>query len=213
MYNVNNLKNINSGKTLSIQDVKLGGHVCSIYRQSLQLYGSLAGFFNAGIRAGQKCAYVTDEYSIDQVRSGLQKCGVDVNKIQILNSNQVYLIDGKFDPQKTTQNLIQLQKTALDEGYSGLRVSGDATWSLHDTSNLEKLLQYERDINKALQGTKIMAMCQYHEQKFNSQVLKSILQVHRHIQIYKGLYQNKFFDTANQELDYKQMVDEIISEQ
>ena len=74
-------------------------------------------------------------------------------------------------------------------------------------------MQYERDINKALQGTKIMAMCQYHEQKFNSQVLKSILQVHRHIQIYKGLYQNKFFDTANQELDYKQMVDEIISEQ
>jgi hypothetical protein len=133
----------------TIEGIKLGDHVCSIYKNEEEQFAPLAIFIKKGLDNNEKCIYIVDENSKDHVVAETEKRGIDIKKyiesgqFVILTKKETYLKEGYFDPDGMIKLLKDTEKQALDNGYSGLRVTGEMTWVLEGMSGSDKLIEYE----------------------------------------------------------------------
>ncbi|NQU99456.1 MAG: MEDS domain-containing protein [Parcubacteria group bacterium] len=182
-----------------IEGIALGDHVCSIYKNKEEQFSTVVPFIKKGLDNHQKCAYIVDENSKEEVIAELDKRGIDskkyikTNQLLLLTKRETYLKDGFFDPDKMIVLLKKTEKSALEEGYSGLRVTGEMTWVLEGVSGSEKLIEYEAKLNDFFPDSKSTAICQYNENKFKPEILVEVIHTHPFLIIYGNLYENKFY--------------------
>ncbi len=91
------------------------------------------------------------------------------------------------------ETLKDAQEKALKEGYSGLRVTGEMSWSLKKIKGKRKLIEYEAKLNNFFLNSKSTALCQYHENSFNRKILVEVIHTHPLIGFFGKLYQNKYY--------------------
>ena len=79
--------------------------------------------------------------------------------IEILHAREWYLKDGIFDMERVTRAWNDKLSRALDRGYAGLRVSGDAGWL--QRKDWSSLCHYEKVINDNVvdQNTTVLCTC------------------------------------------------------
>jgi len=189
----------NKPQTKMIKDVELGDHLCSIYKNKEEQFSAVIPFIKKGLDSHQKCIYIVDENSKEEVIAELDKGGIDskkyieANQFSLLTKRETYLKDGFFDPDKMIALLKETEKNALAEGYSGLRVTGEMTWVLEGIPGSEKLIEYEAKLNDFFPNSKSTAICQYNENKFKPEILVEVIHTHPFLAIYGNLYENKFY--------------------
>jgi DNA-binding CsgD family transcriptional regulator len=147
-------------------DVAWGTHACLFYETGQDLLDVLAPYVAAGLEAGEACVCLASEpLSETDVRSALRQRvpALDdheaTGRLDIRPGREWYLHDGKFDPERIVRSWHDKLQRALDRGYEGLRICGNA-FRLESETGFT-FSDYERELHKALQGRAMIALCGY----------------------------------------------------
>jgi len=182
-----------------VVEKKLGLHICSIYQNQEQQFLELLLFFKTGLENNHKCIYIIDDNTKEEVTAIFEKAGINLKKyielgqFLFLTKKETYLKDGYFDPNKMIALLKSVEDTAIKEGYAGVRVTGEMTWLLDNLDDSKKLIEYESKLNDFFPRSSSSAICQYNENKFNSELLVDVIRTHPQLVIYGVAYENKYF--------------------
>lgn len=151
----------------NIAVVPFGLHACHFYDGAADLEDLLVKYFAAGLRNRERCFWVTAEpLNAARARSALQGAGFDVaaeehNGALVIKDYAEWYVDAaglKKGADLLTQWLAE-EERALALGFTGLRLTGNVTF-LADASWPE-FMDYEKAIDDALSGRRIMALCTY----------------------------------------------------
>jgi PAS domain S-box-containing protein len=218
-------KDVNLTKIL--QTLKPHDHLCLIYESPEEWRAAAVPFIAVGLKRGEKCLYIADTSTADEIRKYLAEEGIDVasaeksGQLSILNQAEAYTIEGSFDPDSMIALLVEETEKAIAEGYPALRVTGEMTWVLRDYPGSEKLLEYEAKLNRDFfPYHPCLAICQYDRWKFDPEVIKGVVMTHpllvRGNHIYHNFYYippEEFLDQRHAELEVQHWLNNLEREQ
>ena len=109
-----------------------GDHVCWTYRSDDEHRRVLSEYFSEGASAGDKLVYVASGRQQARLLEHLSDAGerphvlIRQGQLTLANIYDAYVRHGRFDPSERLQQYEAEVKQALTEGFSGLRVAGEA---------------------------------------------------------------------------------------
>src|ERR1700733_4976531 len=122
-----------------------GDHACLLYETSDDQLAAMVPFFKDGLARNERCLYVADDRTVDEVKAYLSEAGIDVSseigagRLDGLNKGQTYLKDGAFDPDAMIAFLGNTLDETMADGFAGLRGAGEMTWALGSEKGCEGL--------------------------------------------------------------------------
>ncbi|QUH25026.1 MEDS domain-containing protein [Serpentinicella alkaliphila] len=156
-----------------------GDHICLFYA-TIEDYKYVAiNYIIDGLINNNKVVCVVHEYPKDLLIQDLIYKNIDANKfinvgqLEIFSINDKYLGENGF----VISNWHEKQQSAINEGYKGIRVMGEAIFALHEDYGLDKLMEYELKCN-SIDRDKQVAMCIYNKKEFPEYVLEDM--AHKH---------------------------------
>ncbi len=182
-----------------LSSLKPHDHLCLIYESYEEWAETIVPFILSGIERGEKCIYVIDTSTAQQVKTIFQQAGLDVaaaenrGQLIIVHERDTYTRHGFFDPDLMIEQLISETEGALKQGYPALRVAGEMSWALRGHAGSEKLLEYEAKLNSEFfPHYPCVAICQYDRWKFDPEIIKGVMLTHpiliRGGQVYRNFY-------------------------
>jgi PAS domain S-box-containing protein/putative nucleotidyltransferase with HDIG domain len=183
----------------SYYKIELGDHLCSIYNDFEVQISFIVPYMDIGLQKNHKCIYITDENSIESITNAFRLKGTNLSaylgkgQFVFFTSNDTYLKDGYLDPDRMISFLKAMEKTALKEGFGGIRVTGETTWILSKLPGTERFMEYENKLNEFFPGSRATAICQYSESKFDKKILIEVIKAHPKVGINGLFYNNKFY--------------------
>ncbi len=168
----------------TLDNLAYGSHLCCIYEVPGQQFSALIPFLRGGLQQRDKCVYLLDENTREELFRVLTRVGIPVMEAQrsgallVDTSEKTYYLDGSFNPDRMFGYWSGLYEAALREGFRGMRASGEMTWILKKQAGWEKHLEYEAKLNLKLPQMRAMAICQYNRSKFSTEALLNILATH-----------------------------------
>ena len=126
----------------------------SLVRAARDLLDLLVPYYAAGLEDHEYCLVVTSEplpwqaflHRMSQHSPGFMG-HVQQGNIAIVSYTTWYLTEGTFDPRALTQKSAATLAHALQQGDTGVRLSGDGSWI--DQHTWSAFLAYERDLDDA----------------------------------------------------------------
>lgn len=197
-----------------IQNLEYGRHFCILYESSHQRIRATVPFFREGFENGDHCLYIVHDRPIPEVESEFQEAGMDVpyqkdrGALSFHHARDAFLEKDQFlidDILKYVED--RIRKTE-DDGFSGLRSTGDMTWFLDTDVSPENVVEYEARLNKLIQGEPVLLLCQYQIDKFPADLIQNVLSTHPIAVVEDQVCSNPFYeppellleDTRGQEL-------------
>ncbi len=183
----------------SIESLGLGDHVCLIYQTKDEHRQFLQSFLIDGIRRNEKIIYLNSSTSVDTVLNYLREAEEDVDsllekaQLRIISAQSVYLRKDAFDPGKMMTFIKIRTEQALDEGFSGLRITSDMGWVLKGKPGSLRLIEYEAKLSKHIKREKCLIMCQYNRCYFNSPLLLYAIATHPVVAVGTKISENPFY--------------------
>jgi PAS domain-containing protein len=202
--------------TRMLETLKPHDHLCLIYESQEEWRAAVVPFISIGLKHGEKCIYVVDTSTADEIRKHLAELGVDVasaeksGQLSILHETEAYTREGSFDPDRMIALLISETEKAIAEGYPALRVTGEMTWVLHGQPGSERLLEYEAKLNRDLfPKYPCLAICQYDRWKFDPEVIKGVIMTHPLLVRDDRIYRNFYYIEPEEFLNQKRAEREV----
>jgi PAS domain S-box-containing protein/putative nucleotidyltransferase with HDIG domain len=182
------------------EELRHHAHACLLYETEGQWYDTIIPFLNNGLKNGEKCLYIAHAHKAEDICGYLEKMKVDCKRIidrgQILflDKGQSYVREGFFDPENTIEFLRFETQKALDQGYSGLRASGEMSWVLEYGGSLDRLIEYEDLLNSEFfPSNQCVAICQYDMRLFNLSIIRGAIETHPLVVSNDGLFDNFYY--------------------
>jgi DNA-binding CsgD family transcriptional regulator len=149
-----------------VPEVAWGKHIAIFFGTADDLLEIIGGYFNAGLAGNEKCLWVTsDPLTVDQALAGLSEYIPDLNKqysrgaVEVLAGEGWYLTDGTLDAERVKRAWLDSADQALQRGFDGLRVVGNAFWL--NNNYWESFSDYECDLSSYIRGTRMIILCTY----------------------------------------------------
>ncbi len=160
-------------------------HACLIF-EVLAYYRDLASrFILDGLAGNEKCVMAVDTYTPQMVREDLAAVGVDFEsaveqgRLTLMEVRSAYADQGGFEPNATIDIWKEETEKAISQGYTALRVVGEATFSLGGDDKADKLIYYENIINHVLfNAYPFKSLCVYERRLYSSKVIKAAICAH-----------------------------------
>jgi PAS domain S-box-containing protein len=175
-------------------------HLCLIYESQEEWRAAAVPFISIGLKRGEKCIYVVDTSTADEIRTYLSEEGIDVaateksGQLSILHESEAYTREGSFDPDRMIALIISETEKAVAEGYPALRATAEMTWMLHGYPGSEKLLEYEAKLNRDFfPKYPCLAICQYDRWKFDPEIIKGVVMTHPLLIKGNRVYRNFYY--------------------
>jgi signal transduction histidine kinase len=201
---------VNSQFTQEIERPKPHEHFCHIYDTAEEWSAAVSTFLITGLRQGDKCYYIVDTHTADQVRVLLHEQGVDVTtaeasgQLDILHETDTYTRDGFFDPDQMIAFLVTTIGKTIAEGYNALRSAGEMSWVLHGHPGSNRFVEYEAKLNRdVFPNYPITGLCQYEWQRFGLPLLLDVICTHPAIMVGTTAYDNPYYIPAAEFLNRK----------
>jgi len=177
------LKNRKSG--IEILDViPWGTHLCLFYEKKEDLFEILIPYFKAGLENNEYCIWVTSEpLNQKDVEIGISKAIPNFEQylkrkqVEIIPYFDFYFKNNEFDLQRVLYEWIEKLKYALNEGYDGLRVTGNTAWL--EKKDWKSFTDYEAEINSVIPFHKMIAICTYALEKCGPFELLDVINNHQ----------------------------------
>jgi len=161
-----------------------GSHFCQFYDSQRDLADALVPYFLAGIRGNAQCVWVTaDPLRAHQARDlfrtavphidALERSG----QLEIIDYQDWYLKTGGLKTETLHQMWIERQAIALQNGYSGLRASGNT--SFLEVCDWKSFADYEARLTGAFRGHRIVGLCAYSLGRCNSDSVIDVVRSHQ----------------------------------
>jgi signal transduction histidine kinase/ActR/RegA family two-component response regulator len=180
--------------------LRQGDHLCLIYDRAAERMAALIPFLKRGLAARERCLYLADDITTDLAEQALASEGIDVDRerergaLVLLTRRDGFLRDGRFDPGAMTDLLRQAEQEALDDGFAGLRVASEMSWCLGHAPGSERFLEYEALLNRFLDGSRSVGLCQYDRSRFTPGVVFDILHTHPFAILGEDVCPNVFYE-------------------
>lgn len=181
----------------AIRNLQPHDHLCLIYDTPEEWRTIILPFLVFGLERNEKCMYLADAHTADQVRGQLQEAGVDVaareasGQLVIRPATEVYTVEGHFSPDRMIASLIAETERAIAEGYSALRITGEMSWVLRTGHGAREILEYETKLNRDFfPKYPCVAICQYNCGELEPELIKKAIATHPLLVSGKRLYRN-----------------------
>ena len=168
----------------SLSALRQGDHVCAVYDSSEEQLETISEYVKAGLDAGERCLYIVDDRTPDEVLGGMAGAGIDIgtarsgNRLVLSTKRESYLQAGSFDPDAMIAAVSALTDQAVADGCTGLRITGEMTWALGGEIGCDRLIEYETKLNRFFPGSRAHAICQYNRQRFSPAIVRDVLRTH-----------------------------------
>lgn len=182
--------------------IKPGEHLCSFYESKEEQFQIAFPFILEGLAKNEKCLYIADDNSVDEIKAGLLLHGIDVEEclktgqLNIMTAKESYLKHGKFILDDMILQIDSFVYRAINEGYSGVRATGEVTWLIRELSFLEEFLEYEKTLNEVFRHKPVKLLCQYNSKKLFGNIILGALRTHPRVLIGLALYENVYDERA-----------------
>src|ERR1700693_4053922 len=110
-----------------------GTHICVFYETAEDLLDTCVAYFRAGLGSNELCIWaISSPITIEDARNALRRGIVNFERrladwrFEVLFGGEWYLKDDRFDLKTITRGWSEKLTGALNRGYQGLRVSGNA---------------------------------------------------------------------------------------
>ena len=159
-------------------------HACLLYKSREEQFAAAIPFIKMGLERHEKCVYIADENSADTVLKALRAKGVDVESavesgsLAIVTKVDTYLRGGGFDPDAMIAFLKEATESAVENGFTALRATGEMTWALGPEPGVERLIEYEAKLNDLIPNYNVLAICQYNSNRFDADTLLGVIRTH-----------------------------------
>ena len=137
-----------------------------------------------GIERREKCVYVADENTADDVIDALRDEGMDVGaavesgSLTVASKRETTLKEGRLVPEKLIRFWADTADAARAAGFSGLRIVAEMTWALHHDPGTERLIEFEAKVNDLVRNHPIVGICQYNRRSFAPEVILNVIRTH-----------------------------------
>ncbi len=192
------------------EDLKLGDHAALLYQTHKERYMLLKTFLRCALDRQEKVLYILNDNTPDAAQEWFKEDSVTVQRhlqtgqLTILTPESTYLKGGTFDPAGMITLLATHTKQALRAGYSGLRVMGEMGWASKGVPGSRYLIDYEANLNRALQGRKCLVLCLYDRRVWSSAVLLYVIETHPIVASGSNLYRNQYYMAPPTFVDHQQ---------
>lgn len=141
-------------------------HLCLFYETKQDLLDTNAAYIKAGLDSDEYCAWaisepITEQEALATLRRdipNLDQC-LARGQLEILPGHEWYLQDGKVDSKRITSSWHEKLQFALNRGFEGLRVSGNAFWV--ESNQWKEFCEYEHELDESLEGQAMLVLCTY----------------------------------------------------
>jgi signal transduction histidine kinase len=177
-----------------------GDHLCPIFESVAERLAVIVPFIKDGLARRERCVHVADDPTAAEVIEALSAAGIDVacqrerGALRFLTKAESYLLSLEFDPAVMFGFLRQEETHALAEGYSGLRVAGEMTWALGPETRCDRLIAFEAGLNKFLENSRSLMLCQYDRTRFDPAVIHDVLRTHPLVVLGDQVYPNPYYE-------------------
>lgn len=193
-----------------VKQIPLGMHLCVFYQNQMELVEALIPYYQEGINQNELCLWIAAEpldpdstYELFLKRWPKSSEYIKNGHLQIISCQDWYLNENKFNNEKVNQLLFEKLNFALNSGYRGLRLSGDASWLKNEIWN--QFIHYEEDVNQKIPNYPIIALCAYLLEKCK---LSTILEVFSHHQA--ALFKTDTRWNLIEGMGYKRILEKVI---
>jgi hypothetical protein len=187
---------------MDLSPIQQGRHACVFYENADHLHSIVIQYIKIGLGLNERCLYLSDPLSIAQFTIKLISAGVDVAKevnrgALILTSDRAHLENNQFNVTRMIDFLDQAVKKANQDGFAGLRATGDVIWELGTDVDMEKLANYEKLLDKFFKGKKLAGLCQYNKKVIEDNFLCRALSSHKTVVLNDGAcHDNHFYNNS-----------------
>jgi len=161
-----------------------GTHICLFYETKEDLLDAATAYFKAGLRGNEFCVWaVSEPISEAEAWAALRSAIPDLGRreterrIEVIQGTEWYLKGGEFDLQRITGGWRAKLDKALNTGFEGLRVSGNAFWI--ETNHWKAFCEYEHELDRSLAEQKMIVLCTYPLQASRAVDLLDVARAHR----------------------------------
>ncbi|TDC94314.1 MEDS domain-containing protein [Actinomadura sp. 7K507] len=166
--------------------MELGDHLALIFDDDAERRSIMAAYARDGVRAGHKVIYISDAVPARDVLGWLLAAGDDAGSgtdyemvdltdamnaghFVVRTAEETFLASGRFDPSGSIELMATEIDLALVQGYQGVRIAGEARFSLRRWPGTEQFGDFERMLDEVFMTTdlKAMAICQFDRRWFD----------------------------------------------
>lgn len=173
-------------------------HLALFYRSIEDQLTTAATYVEYGLQNDRRCLYLADDNTPSRIESAFEAAGIDVasrkahGDLRIRDASEVYL-DAGFDPQRMISTLEDACHAAVDDGYDGLLVAGENTWSFHTDTSFDHVLDFEADFDADCPDLPVTALCQYDLNRFGESSVAKAIRTHEWIVYRNTLCGNPYY--------------------
>jgi signal transduction histidine kinase len=196
-------------------------HLALLYETQAEQLGAAIPFIKHGLERGERCLYVVDENSQDDILTAMRQADIDVDAardsgaLSFHTAQETYCRNGGFDPDETVEFVSETIEAARDD-YAALRITAEMSWIFGADPPMEALIEYEEKVNQVFPGEAAIALCQYNRNRFPSEVLADVVRAHPHLIYDSTVCQNyyytppeEFFGSSRPEREVERMVETL----
>lgn len=163
--------------------IPYGVHMCNFYRTRDELTAALVPFFAAGLRANERCIWITAEpLNAAAAIAELERAGLDaraaINREALIvrDYSDWYASAGNLKGNQVVDLWLAEENRAIADGYAGLRITGNVTFLRSEDWAL--FMEYEKLVNQAFQGRRIVTLCTYRLESCGATEMYDVLRRH-----------------------------------
>lgn len=164
-------------------ELRLGDHAAFFFRNNWERLAFVIPYIISGLRNCERCIYIADENTVPDILAKFTEAGIDVGSatangaLSVVTKHDSYLRHGAFEPERMIEDLDREVRLALQNGFSGVRVTGEMSWALDLPSVLVRLCDYEEKLRRHW-PSQLAGLCQYNEVLFPSDVVRRVTACH-----------------------------------
>ncbi len=177
--------------------IKPGDHIVALYENQQDINNYITSYIHAALLRNARCIYITGDADSSVIMNNLEQLA---DKLQhpgdliVVNRNEIYSKDGKFDPDGMIDFLKTLVEYSVADGYSGLAITGEISWVLDYENGKDLIIEYEWKLNHYIfNHYPVSALCRYNIRKYSYEMISSIIQLHPYIIWKNRLHENPLY--------------------
>lgn len=191
---------VNFKKIENISLINPGDHAVLFYEENEELLAAVHSFIKMSLKNNEKCIYIDSK---DNQKIILAELNISIGnadefleneQLQFFNVEKLYGDPENFSADDMISLLEENVKLAVEEGYTGLSITGELKGIMDFKGGKEEIIKYEWKLHDQIfEKYPVSALCRYNINRFDNEIIKAAVELHDYIVWQGKLYENPYY--------------------